>query len=349
MITTTTERMAGLIGVFFLLAIAGCNLPGRTAVATPDATGVYLTAAAIMTEKAGTLNPLPTQPAATPLPEVITPTVGRSPAAFTTGSTLQNSPSVPCDLAKPGLPLDVTIPDDSRLQPGESFTKIWRLANAGSCAWTRDYSVVWFSGDALGVESEHRLAQSVAPGESIEIAVDMVAPGTPGVYASYWMLRSDRGSLFGLGPNGDAPFWARIQVVVVSTATPMPTAIPSPTPVIEVSGKVSLQPGQVFDLDTGLIEQNDGGDVMLEENEPDQYQLFPLNGARLVAFGLNRPGISDCNGAQLTGDPVRLGDQQAGVYLCYRTNQGLSGTLLLVKLPAQGVPLEMEYVTWASP
>lgn len=344
-----TKRLADLGGLFCLLVLAGCNFPGRVQVATPDATDVFYTAVAIMTEKARTPDSLPTQPAATPLPEIITPTAGISPSAITTGLKQQGNPAATCDLAKPGLPLDVTIPDDTRLQPGEPFTKIWRFVNAGSCTWTREYSVVWFSGDALGVENEHRLSQSVAPGESVEIAVDMTAPNTPGVYSSYWMLRSASGSLFGLGPNGDAPFWARIQVVVVATATPAPTAVPTPTPVIEVSGRISLLAGQAVDLDTGLIDLESGGDVVLEDSEPNQFQLVPLNGARLGVFGMNRPGMTDCMGAQLTGEAFKISPETPGVYLCYRTNQGLPGALILANLPAQGVPLELDYITWAAP
>lgn len=347
--TKRNYRLAGLIWAASLLVLTGCNFPERAQNATPDATDVFHTAVAIMTEKAGTFAVLPTQSAATPFPEVITPTPGISPAVSSPNPVVDGSPSAPCDLAKPGLPFDVTIPDDTRMQPGESFTKIWRFINAGSCTWTRDYSVVWFSGDPLGVENGHHLSQSVAPGETIDIAVDMVAPGAPGVYSSYWMLRSDRGSLFGLGPNGDAPFWARIQVVVVSTASPTPTLSPSPTPIIEVSGSASLMPGQAIDLDTGLIGQGESGDAVLEESEPGQFRLLPINNARIGVFGLNRPSLSDCGGMLLSGEAVNLADQQPGTYLCYRTNQGLPGALQVMKLPAQGAALELEYLTWAAP
>ncbi len=347
--TKTENRLAGLIWAVSLLVLASCNLPARAQEATPNATGVYHTALAIMTEKAGTNVVVPTQMAATPFPQVITPTVGSSPAENTLNPAVNSSQPAPCDRAKPGQPLDVSIPDDTRLQPGEPFTKIWRFVNSGSCTWTRDYSVVWFSGDALGLENTYHLSQPVAPGEIVDIAVDMVAPSVPGVYSSYWMLRNDHGSLFGLGPNGDAPFWARIQVVVVSTATPTPTPNPSPTPITEVSGSASLLPDQAIDLDTGLIDQDEGGDAALEEIEPGQYQLLPIHNARIGIYGLTRPSFSECSGVTLTAQAVRLGGQQTGTYLCYRTNQGLPGVLLLVKLPVPGAALELEYMTWAVP
>jgi hypothetical protein len=42
------------------------------------------------------------------------------------------------------------------------------------------------------------------------------------------MLSNADGELFGIGPNGDAPFWARIIVVPSETETPTPTNTPTP-------------------------------------------------------------------------------------------------------------------------
>ncbi len=343
------NRLAGMISAVSMLVLAGCNLPNFAKESTLDATDVYFTAVALMTEKAGTISANPSQPAATRQPEVITPTAGPSPLGQATAEDPQASRTAPCELARPGVPLDVTIPDDTRLNPGEAFTKVWRFVNNGSCTWTREYALVWFSGDELGVQNEQKFSQQVSPGESVDLTVDMVAPAAPGVYASYWMLRSDRGVLFGLGPNGDAPFWARIQVVAVSTATSTVTIAPSATPVVEASGTASLMPDQAIDLDSGQSGQADEDDLALELDAEQQYQLIPLNNARIGVSGTSRPGITDCSGTLVSTDPIRLSGQQNGTYLCYRTNHGLPGVLLLVKLPAQGAPLELEYITWAAP
>jgi len=53
---------------------------------------------------------------------------------------------------------------------------------------------------------------SVAPGESIEMTVPMIAPTKAGEYTSYWMLRSNKGVLFGLGKDALSAFWVRINV-----------------------------------------------------------------------------------------------------------------------------------------
>ena len=146
-----------------------------------------------------------------------------------------------CDQAAPGYPsIDATIDDDTEISPGKSFTKIWRLSNEGSCTWSKDYAAVWFSGEKLGEALSVPLGRQVRPGESVEISVDMVSPATAGTYQSNWKLRNAGGVLFGIGPNGDAPFWVRI--VVVQTETNTPTATPTFTPTITVTPEPSAEP-----------------------------------------------------------------------------------------------------------
>jgi hypothetical protein len=131
-------------------------------------------------------------------------------------------------MAAAGHPIDVTIPDGTVMAPGESFSKTWRLENVGSCTWTRFYAVVFFSGNSLNAHQTNYLPAEVEPGETIDLTVDMEAPMEAGEYQSNWMLSNADGELFGIGPNGDAPFWARIIVVPSETETPTPTNTPTP-------------------------------------------------------------------------------------------------------------------------
>ena len=135
---------------------------------------------------------------------------------LSTANSRLNTPG-PCDLAQAGTPLDVTIPDNSRVSPGESFVKTWRLKNVGSCVWSEDYRVVWYSGDDLGLASQQELGGNVDPGQTFDVSVEMIAPVDPGVYASYWMLRNANGDYFGLGPAGSSPFWARMGCITSVT------------------------------------------------------------------------------------------------------------------------------------
>lgn len=50
----------------------------------------------------------------------------------------------------------------------------------------------------------------VLPGDHVTLELPMTAPDTAGTYKSYWMLQSDNGVLFALGPDGRAWFWVEI-------------------------------------------------------------------------------------------------------------------------------------------
>jgi hypothetical protein len=106
---------------------------------------------------------------------------------------------------------DVTIPDGTVLSPGEVFTKTWRLQNRGTCTWTPDYDVVFYSGAQLG-GTTMQVPGYVAPGQSVDVAVTFTAPSTPGHYVSYWILRNSSGKLFGTGALADETFFVDIYV-----------------------------------------------------------------------------------------------------------------------------------------
>jgi hypothetical protein len=107
---------------------------------------------------------------------------------------------------------DVTIPDGTRIDPGATFTKTWRFRNDGTCTWNPNYAVVSVSSFSLLGPKLVTLATSVAPGEAIDISMEMQAPLVDGVYEGFWKLRNERGGLFGIGTDGIGPFWVSIEV-----------------------------------------------------------------------------------------------------------------------------------------
>ena len=121
--------------------------------------------------------------------------------------------------SKPGLcdqvkfVKDVTIPDDMNLVPGEKFTKTWRLQNAGSCPWTIGYLLYFESGDAMGAPASLELtSETIQPGDTVDVSVDMIAPQEPGAYQGNWKIRNVKGDGFGVGPYSKA-FWVKINVM----------------------------------------------------------------------------------------------------------------------------------------
>jgi hypothetical protein len=163
------------------------------------------------------------------------------------------------------------------------------------------------------------------------------------------MLRNASGDLFGIGPNGNSPVWVRIQVVAVETPIPTITATVMPTSIVLVEGSGSLLAGQTFDLDSGQTTADNQVDIRLEETNPDTLQWTPLNNARFAVFGLNTPGELECQYATMTDQPLAVSDFEAGIYLCYRTSEGLPGRLQIASLPVDGSPLTLNFTTWAVP
>jgi hypothetical protein len=67
-------------------------------------------------------------------------------------------------------------------------------------------------GNRLGAERTIPLAETVQPGESVDLGAYMAAPQTPGTYRGFWMLRSENGRRFGVGDDANDSFWVEIQV-----------------------------------------------------------------------------------------------------------------------------------------
>ncbi len=151
----------------------------------------------------------------------VAPRIARPGNGLTPMPTL-TATATPFDTPPPVLPpgcdrgsfvADVTVRDGATFAPGEAFTKTWRLKNSGYCAWTRDYALVFYGGEQMGAPTLVNLPWPVAPGAMVDVTVNAVAPVAPGQYRSDWMLRNASGGLFGIGSNGDKPFWMLINVV----------------------------------------------------------------------------------------------------------------------------------------
>ncbi len=123
---------------------------------------------------------------------------------------------------------DVTIPDDTVMQPGQTFRKVWRIQNAGSCVWTAGYQLVFTSGDPMGNVYAANLPAVVAPGETIDVSVDLIAPRAFGEFQGNWKLRSPSGNVFGTANASNDAIWVKI---VVGNNSNMATVAPGVTPV----------------------------------------------------------------------------------------------------------------------
>jgi len=98
-----------------------------------------------------------------------------------------------------------TIPDDSKFNPGENFTKTWTVRNDGTCSWTTNYQLVFKGGDQMGGASTKAFTNTINPGESVTLSVDLKAPDSDGKYTGTWKIRAGDGEEFG-------NYWATILV-----------------------------------------------------------------------------------------------------------------------------------------
>ena len=207
--------------IFFLIIIlviilGACNLPDESPGLEGKPGALYTEAAmtvSVQLTAAGIDLSPNTQLSETPAPDgapATVPTTTFVVPSFTPEGALDPTPEV-CDQVK--FIKDVTIPDEMDIAPGESFTKTWRLQNAGSCPWGIGYLLYFESGDIMGGPSSKDLtSETIQPGKNLDISVDLVAPGETGTYQGFWKLRNVRGEGFGVGEYSKA-FWVKINVV----------------------------------------------------------------------------------------------------------------------------------------
>ena len=100
---------------------------------------------------------------------------------------------------------DITITDGHQVSKGERFRKTWRVKNTGTCTWTTSYSFVFVSGDQMSGQNIN-VPTSVAPGQTVDLSVDLIAPSSNGTYKGYWQMRSPQGQNFG------ETIWVKVRV-----------------------------------------------------------------------------------------------------------------------------------------
>ncbi len=115
---------------------------------------------------------------------------------------------------------DVTIPDNTVVAPGQSFTKTWRMRNRGTCTWGPNYTLAFVSGPAMTSQTAIAVP-TTAPTATADLSVPMTAPTTAGAAQGFWQLRSPSGKAFG----------PRVWVLVdVRSGAPVPAQAPPLVP-----------------------------------------------------------------------------------------------------------------------
>lgn len=131
----------------------------------------------------------------------------------TTESTVVNPPGC-TDAAAFGT--DVTVPDNTKLKQGETFHKVWRVKNTGTCTWTDQYAMVFYDGDQMGAPNTVTL-DLTRPGATLDIATDMTAPNKDGVYRADFQMHNPAGETMKIDQN--TLLWVIINVGAAATSS----------------------------------------------------------------------------------------------------------------------------------
>lgn len=182
------------------LIIAACAPAATPAEPTPDVVAVRTSAAGTVVAQFTLTAAVFTPTLPPPLVETNTP--GPTATASATqpvvaqvtnaeGTTIALCDKYAWDIAT----VDVNYPDNSKVAPGEDFTKTWKIKNIGSCSWGEGYKLVFSYGEKMSGEAVP-LTAAIAPGQEVEVSVSFTAPDLAGTYFSSWTMQNDQGIPF---------------------------------------------------------------------------------------------------------------------------------------------------------
>jgi len=223
-----------LVALTVISACGGRGTPDVSATLAPMYTAAAQTLQALSIQVALTPNvppqatPIPTSTPIAPLPTLTSP-------ALPTPVPPTSPPITRCDWV--GFVGDVSVPDGSAFAPSTAFTKTWRLKNRGTCTWTNAYALVFSSGLPMGGPAAVNLLSNVAPGQVVDLSVNLTAPAAAGHYRGNWMLQNANGVKFGLGAQATTPFYVDINVAAPGLNVSI-TAITADAPDPSTPGQV---------------------------------------------------------------------------------------------------------------
>ena len=134
---------------------------------------------------------------------------------------------------------DVSIPDGTILAPSAPFWKTWRVLNSGSCSWDSTYKFVYYSGDIMGGAYVYNFPQFTAPGQNVDVTIELFAPQDNGTYTGYWRIQAPDKTVFGVGQYNQS-LTASVQVIAGAGTAPANWKTPGIYGVANVSYDTSI-------------------------------------------------------------------------------------------------------------
>jgi uncharacterized protein YkwD len=201
------------------LVLSACG-GGQAAVETATVTVTEAPAATAL--ESITEPPAMTETSAPPSPEVSATATSSTPPAAQAPTVDPSRPTNAPDCTNSAAFIsDVTIPDNTNVAGGTTFTKTWRVNNTGTCIWGADYTLTYYSDERLGAPASVPLALTY-PGQTADISVDLVAPNSNGNHRGNFVIKNPAGLIMKVAD--DSRLWVIINVTVTTAITPTATA-----------------------------------------------------------------------------------------------------------------------------
>jgi uncharacterized protein YkwD len=192
-----------VIFLFIMLMTSACGRQAPVETVTPTLTE---TRVATATEASTATETPPAQASATPIP--------------TNSPDCTNSAS---------FVADVTVPDNSGIASGTTFTKTWRVKNTGTCIWGPDYVLTHYSDEQMSAPSSVPLSVTF-PDQTVDISVELTASTAIGAHKGYFVIKNPAGLIMKI--DNDSRLWVIINVsgtTASSGGTPTPGSAGSTT------------------------------------------------------------------------------------------------------------------------
>jgi Ig-like domain-containing protein len=192
------KNKLAILSLVVITLLAACGSPATPAAPTPDVAAVRTSAASTVVSQftltAAVFTPIPSPlPTETFTPEPSATSTGLPVAQVTNaqGTTIALCDKYSWDLAT----VDVNIPDNTVMTPGQDFTKTWKIKNIGTCTWGDGYKLIYSYGEKMSGQAQP-LPGAIAPGQEVEVSVNFKAPTAAGTYLSSWTMQNAKGVAF---------------------------------------------------------------------------------------------------------------------------------------------------------
>jgi hypothetical protein len=189
--------------ILVTLLISACGPSATPAESTPDVAAVRTSAAGTVVAEftltaadfTDTL-PAPIVPTNTPQAEATATENVTTTAPVAQVTNAEGTVVTLCDkYSWDPATVDVNIPDNTTMSPGQEFTKTWKIKNIGACTWGEGYKMVYSYGEKMAGVAQP-LGAAIAPNQEVDVSVQFTAPDLPGTYFSVWTLENAKGIPF---------------------------------------------------------------------------------------------------------------------------------------------------------